>query len=113
MLTLPISQRQLYVAKAVLAWLFVMGANAVLVGASALSIALLGVAGASLKGAFVFPLMALLAKISLACLPVLLIQQALLLAAGARRRAARPHRLRAGKARDRNLKLIAGSTPAL
>lgn len=77
MLTLPISQRQLYVAKALLAWLFVLGANAVLVGASALSIALLGLAGASLKGAFVFPLMALLAKISLACLPVLLIQHAL------------------------------------
>lgn len=77
MLTLPISQRQLYLAKAVVAWMFVLGANAVLVGASALSIALLGVAGASLKGAFVFPSMAFLAKISLACLPVLLIQHAL------------------------------------
>lgn len=77
MLTLPISQRQLYIAKALLAWLFVLGANVVLVAATSLVIGLLGVAGAPLKGAFAFPVLAMLAKVSLACVPVLLIQHAL------------------------------------
>ncbi|MDB5933206.1 MAG: hypothetical protein JWQ01_550 [Massilia sp.] len=76
MLTLPISQRQLYVAKAVLAWLFVAGANAVLVGATALAIAALGLAGAAQQGAFAFPMLAFWAKVSLACVPVLMIQHA-------------------------------------
>ena len=76
MLTLPISQRQLYVAKAVLAWLFVLGANVVLVGGTSLAIGLLGLAGAALTGAFAAPMLAMLAKISLACIPVLLIQHA-------------------------------------
>ena len=76
MLTLPISQRQLYVAKAVLAWLFVLGAKAVLVGGTSLAIGLLGLAGAPLKGAFVAPMLVMLSKISLACIPVLLIQHA-------------------------------------
>ncbi len=76
MLTLPISQRELYVAKAVLAWLFVAGANAVLVGAIALAVAVLGVAGASQQGAFAFPMVAFWAKVSLACVPVLMIQHA-------------------------------------
>ncbi|WP_426174703.1 ABC transporter permease [Massilia sp. TWR1-2-2] len=73
MLTLPVS-RQLNAAKAVLAWLFVAGANAVLVGSVALTIALLGVAGASQQGAFVFPMLAFWAKVSLACIPILVIQ---------------------------------------
>jgi hypothetical protein len=77
MLTLPISQRQLYVAKAVLAWLFVVGANVVLVAGTSLAIGLLGVAGAPLAGAFAAPMLAMLSKISLACIPVLLIQHAL------------------------------------
>ena len=76
MLTLPVSQRQLYVAKAVMAWLFVAGANAILIGATALAIALLGLAGASQKGAFVFPMLSVWAQVSLACIPVLLIQHA-------------------------------------
>ena len=76
MLTLPISQRQLYVAKAVLAWLFVLGASAVLAGGTSLAIGLLALAGAPVKGAFAFPVLAMLAKVSLACLPVLLIQHA-------------------------------------
>lgn len=76
MLTLPISQRQLYVAKAVLAWLFVLGASAVLAGGTALAIGLLALGGAPVKGAFAFPVLAMLAKVSLACLPVLLIQHA-------------------------------------
>jgi hypothetical protein len=76
MLTLPISQRQLYVAKALLAWLFVIGANAVLVAGAALTIALLGLAGARLDGAFAFPLLAMFGKVTLACIPVVLIQHA-------------------------------------
>jgi hypothetical protein len=76
MLTLPISQRQLYVAKAVLAWLFVLGANVVLVGGTSLAIGLLGLAGAPLKGAFAAPMLVMLSKISLACIPILLIQHA-------------------------------------
>lgn len=76
MLTLPISQRQLYVAKCMLAWLFVVGASAVLVGASAATVGLLGLAGAPLDGAFAFPMLAMLAKTALACLPVVLIQHA-------------------------------------
>jgi ABC-type branched-subunit amino acid transport system ATPase component len=76
MLTLPISQRHLYVAKAVLAWLFVTGANVVLVAATSLAVGLLGLAGAALTGAFAAPMLAMLSKISLACIPVLLIQHA-------------------------------------
>lgn len=77
MLTLPISQRQLYVAKALLAWLFVLGANVVLGAAIALAIGLLGLAGAPLHHAFAFAAPAMLAKVSLACLPVLMVQHAL------------------------------------
>jgi hypothetical protein len=52
------------------------GANAILVGSVALTIALLGVAGASQQGAFVFPMLAFWGKVSLACIPVLIIQHA-------------------------------------
>ncbi|MET0856102.1 MAG: ABC transporter permease [Telluria sp.] len=76
MLTLPVSQRQLYVAKALLAWLFVAGANAILVGSISLTILLLGLAGASQQGAFVFPMLAFWGKVSLGCIPVLMIQHA-------------------------------------
>lgn len=77
MLTLPVSQRQLYVTKAVLAWLFVAGANAILIIATAFAIALLGLAGASQTSAFVFPMLVFWGKVSLACMPVLMIQHAL------------------------------------
>lgn len=77
MLTLPISPRRLYVAKAVLAWLFVLGANLVLIAATSLAIGVLGVAGAPLTGAFAAPMLPMLAKISFACIPILLIQHAL------------------------------------
>ena len=76
MLTLPVSQSQLYIAKALLAWIMVVCSNLVLVGASALTAALLGLAGASTAGAFDYPMLALAAKLSIACLPVLLIQHA-------------------------------------
>lgn len=76
MLTLPVSQSQLYIAKALLAWLMVVGSNLILVGASAFTVALLGLAGAPIAGAFEFPILALVAKLSVACLPVLLIQHA-------------------------------------
>jgi hypothetical protein len=76
MLTLPVSQRELYVAKAVLAWMFVVGANVILIGATALAIFSLGLAGASQTGACVFPMFAFWAKVSLACIPIMLIQHA-------------------------------------
>lgn len=76
MLTLPVSQFQLYVVKGMLAWLFVAGASAVLVGGTALTIAVLGIAGANITGAFDVPLLAPIAKVILACLPVLVIQHA-------------------------------------
>ena len=76
MLTLPVSQLQLYLAKAVLAWLFVVGATLVLVAGGALGIGLLLLCGASASGAFDFALAPVIAKVALACLPVLVIQHA-------------------------------------
>lgn len=76
MLTLPVSQAQLFMAKALLAWLFVLGSNLVLVGGSALAIGVLGAFGAPLAGAFAYPGLALVFKLSLACLPVIVIQHA-------------------------------------
>ncbi len=76
MLTLPVSPLKLYIVKGVLAWLFVVGASAVLVGGAALAIGLLGACGANIAGAFDIPLLAPIAKVSLACVPVLVIQHA-------------------------------------
>jgi hypothetical protein len=76
MLTLPVSQSQLYVVKALLAWLFVVCSNLVLLGATALAIALLGAAGAPLAGAFEYPIVSVAARMSVACLPIILIQHA-------------------------------------
>lgn len=77
LLTLPVTPRQLYLAKAVLAWSCVLGAN--------LGLALLSILGAQLlaalrptpPGMFEFSLWQALAAVSLACLPVVLIQHAL------------------------------------
>jgi len=76
MLTLPVSQSQLYVVKALLAWLFVVCSNLILLGATALAIALLGAAGAPLAGAFEYPALSVAARMSIAGLPILLIQHA-------------------------------------
>jgi hypothetical protein len=77
MLTLPVSQFRLYVVKGVLAWLFVAGASAVLIAGCALTIGLLGLAGADVSGAFSVPMLAPVAKVTLACLPILVIQHAI------------------------------------
>lgn len=76
MLTLPVSRFKLYAVKAVLAWLFVAGASAVLLGGAALAAALLGMAGADTATAFDYPLLAPIVKVTLACVPVLMIQHA-------------------------------------
>jgi hypothetical protein len=76
MLTLPISQLQLFMAKTLLAWLFALGASAVLLGSTALAIVMLGAAGAGTGGAFDFPALQAFGKLSLACLPMVVIQHA-------------------------------------
>ena len=77
MLTLPVSQFQLFVVKAFLAWLFVIGATVVLVLGGSLTVWILVLAGASADGAFSFALLPVIGKVALACLPVLAIQHAL------------------------------------
>jgi hypothetical protein len=77
MLTLPVSQFQLFVVKAFLAWLFVVGATAVLAGGALLAAALMVLCGLGADGAFSYPLLPVVAKVGLACLPVLAIQHAL------------------------------------
>lgn len=77
MLTLPVSQFQLFVVKAFLAWLFVIGATVVLALGALLSAWILVLAGAGADGAFSFPLLPVIGKVALACLPVLAIQHAL------------------------------------
>lgn len=77
MLTLPISQWQLFAAKTVLAWLLVLGSSALLFGGTALAVLALGAAGASLEGAFAFAVLPAFAKLALACLPMVVVQHAL------------------------------------
>lgn len=77
MLTLPVSLRQLFVVKFALAWLFVMGATLVLVAATALTVVVLGLLGASMNDAFSVPLAPILLKVGLTCVPVVVIQHAL------------------------------------
>lgn len=77
MLTLPVSQLQLFVVKAFLAWLFVVGATVVLMLGALLSAWTIVQAGAGSDGAFSVPLLPVVAKVALACLPVLAIQHAL------------------------------------
>jgi lantibiotic transport system permease protein len=76
MLTLPVSPYQLYAAKGLLALLFVLGANTVLIAGVVLSVGVLGVSGANIEGAFAAPMLLPVAKVTLACLPVLVIQHA-------------------------------------
>jgi hypothetical protein len=76
MLALPVSQTQLFLAKAVLAWLFVVGATLVLLAMGMLAIGVLVLCGASAAGALDFALLPVAAKVALACLPVLAIQHA-------------------------------------
>lgn len=76
MLTLPVSQLQLFVVKGILAWLFVVTSTMVLMGATLLTIGALGLAGANMDGAFSIELLAIFGKVALTCLPVLVIQHA-------------------------------------
>ena len=77
LLTLPVTPRQLYLAKAALAWGCVLGANLALGLLSMLAAQLLAAVRPTPAGMHDFPLALSLAKISLACLPVVLIQHAL------------------------------------
>ncbi|MES2318062.1 MAG: ABC transporter permease [Pseudomonadota bacterium] len=76
MLALPVSQVQLFLVKAFLAWLFVLGATAVLAAGGLLVAGGMVLAGASADGAFTFPLLPAFGKVALTCLPVLAIQHA-------------------------------------
>ena len=77
MLTLPVSQLQLFVVKGILAWLFVVASTLILMTGTALSVGALVLAGASMEGAFPVELLTMLGKVALTCLPVLVIQHAI------------------------------------
>ena len=77
MLTLPVSQLQLFVVKGILAWLFVVASTLILMAGTALSVGALVLAGASMDGAFPVELFTMLGKVALTCLPVLVIQHAI------------------------------------
>ena len=77
MLTLPVSQLQLFIVKGILAWLFVVGSTLALMAATVLTVAGLGLAGASLEGAFQVELLTTIGKVALTCLPILVIQHAI------------------------------------
>lgn len=77
MLTLPVSQLQLFVVKGILAWLFVVTSTLVLMVATALTVGGLGLAGANMDGAFPIELLGMLGKVALTCLPVLVLQHAI------------------------------------
>lgn len=75
MLTLPVSQLQLFVVKGILAWLFVVCSTLVLMGATLLTIGALILCGAAADGALSIELVAsILGKVSVTCIPVLVIQ---------------------------------------
>ena len=77
MLTLPVSQLQLFIVKGILAWLFVVGSTLVLMGATLLTVGVLVLCGASMDGAFSIELVTILGKVALTCIPVLVIQHAI------------------------------------
>ena len=72
MLSLPISSRQLYFTKALLAWIFVIGANLLMAIYISLAALVLGLLDYPMQGAYEFPIWYAVASTSLACLPVLL-----------------------------------------
>jgi hypothetical protein len=74
MLTLPISTRQLYLAKLALGAIFVAGANLILISLIAVSIALFGLAGFSTTGASDFSALSSFAKLTTCSLPILVLQ---------------------------------------
>lgn len=74
MLTLPISVRQLYIAKLILGWIFVIGANTVLLLMLALSLFIFSVLGYSVDQFISLKTLLTLMTVSLASLPILIIQ---------------------------------------
>ncbi|MES3024995.1 MAG: ABC transporter permease [Pseudomonadota bacterium] len=77
MFTLPVAPWALYAVKALLAWLFVVGACVVLVAGYVAAALLLGLAGAgNMQAAFDPAPFKLLATVSLASLPIVVIQHA-------------------------------------
>ena len=75
--TLPVTQRQVYLAKTALAWGSVVGANLALGLIAAGAAGVIMLLRPSAGPAFDVPILPALAKLSLACLPVVLIQHAL------------------------------------
>jgi len=74
---LPISVRQLYFVKAMVAWAFVVAANLLLAIYIFLVASVLGLLGYSLQGAFEYPVWQAVLAISLTCFPILVIQHAI------------------------------------
>jgi hypothetical protein len=68
MMTLPVNQSRLFVTKAILVWLFAIASTTALAGASAAIVALLGGSPP--------PVWSAIARISLACIPIVIIQHA-------------------------------------
>lgn len=77
MLTLPINQHQLFFAKALVAWLLIVGSNMALMVFVAIAILLVGAAGYPVEGALGNDLALLMLKIPIACLPILVVQHAI------------------------------------
>lgn len=77
MLTLPISQHQLFFVKALAAWLLIVGSNIALVVFIAVATMLAGAAGYAIDGALGNQLWILALKIPVACLPILVLQHAI------------------------------------
>ena len=75
--TLPVTRRQIYLAKTALAWGSVVGANLILGLLAAAAAAIIMQFRPDAGTAFDVPILSALAKLSLSCLPVVLIQHAL------------------------------------
>ena len=76
MLTLPMTQLQLFLVKGLLAWLFVMGASAILALGATLGAGVLILFGAAGQSAFDFAFMPFMAKLAVTSLPIIAIQHA-------------------------------------
>jgi lantibiotic transport system permease protein len=77
MLSLPITQVELYAAKAVIAILLMLGAHLAMLASSALAICCLGAFGYPMEGAFTTGLSPMLLAAPVAALPMLLLQHAI------------------------------------
>ena len=76
MLTLPVSQLQLFAVKGFLAWLLVVGATAIMAMGAMLGAGMLVLVGATAQGAVDFAMLPFIAKLAVTCLPVVAIQHA-------------------------------------